>query len=196
MMRTIATGVVLCLFSDVALASWYQVEMIVFEHQVIDGGGELLRRTAPFNYHNAVPLTADPDGPRAFRKLPASRYKLSGVSKFLMQSGSYRLLDHLAWQQPELVGKKARQVHIADDPPARFEGSVHLRGGHLLHLGMDIVYFLQPLTQHNGESGFEPRPYAHMREVRRIKLNELHYFDHPLFGVIMRVTRLDPLDPE
>jgi len=32
--------------------------------------------------------------------------------------------------------------------------------------------------------------YAQMKETRRIKLNELHYFDHPLFGVLMRVTRL------
>ena len=33
--------------------------------------------------------------------------------------------------------------------------------------------------------------YAQMKETRRIKLNELHYFDHKLFGVLMRVTRLE-----
>ncbi|NJK53111.1 MAG: hypothetical protein HC936_10385 [Leptolyngbyaceae cyanobacterium SU_3_3] len=28
--------------------------------------------------------------------------------------------------------------------------------------------------------------FAGLRETRRMKLNELHYFDHPLFGMFMR----------
>ena len=30
---------------------------------------------------------------------------------------------------------------------------------------------------------------ARMQENRQLKLNELHYFDHPLFGLLIRVTR-------
>lgn len=34
------------------------------------------------------------------------------------------------------------------------------------------------------------RFFAHMNESRRLKNGELHYLDHPLFGVVVRVTRL------
>ena len=30
-----------------------------------------------------------------------------------------------------------------------------------------------------------------MTEKRRLKLNEKHYFDHPKFGVLLRVSRLE-----
>ncbi|MCG8324602.1 MAG: peptidoglycan binding protein CsiV [Thiotrichales bacterium] len=32
--------------------------------------------------------------------------------------------------------------------------------------------------------------YARIRESRKIKLNEVHYFDHPLFGALIQVSRL------
>ena len=31
-----------------------------------------------------------------------------------------------------------------------------------------------------------------MKEKRRLKLNEKHFFDHPKFGLIMQVSRLEP----
>lgn len=36
----------------------------------------------------------------------------------------------------------------------------------------------------------EPPPGTYtLRDKRRVKLNELHYFDHPFFGVLVRVSR-------
>ena len=35
-----------------------------------------------------------------------------------------------------------------------------------------------------------------MRESRKIKLNELNYFDHPLFGVILQVSRMETNEGE
>ncbi|MCH7928714.1 MAG: hypothetical protein IID03_12165, partial [Candidatus Dadabacteria bacterium] len=97
---------------------------------------------------------------------------------------------------------RAKKVHIKN-PEARINGTVNLRGGHLLHLDLDISYFIDLYTESVTsftEEGSEEvvmediimtGTYAQMKETRRIKLNELHYFDHPLFGVIMRVTRLE-----
>lgn len=31
-----------------------------------------------------------------------------------------------------------------------------------------------------------------LRQTRRVKLNEKHFFDHPKFGVLMQVSRLEP----
>jgi hypothetical protein len=39
--------------------------------------------------------------------------------------------------------------------------------------------------------------FVRLTETRQIKLEELHYFDHPLFGVLVQVSRLPVLvNPE
>lgn len=41
-----------------------------------------------------------------------------------------------------------------------------------------------------------PLPAYQLQDSTRIRLNELHYFDHPKFGIISRVTRYEPPKPE
>jgi hypothetical protein len=55
-------------------------------------------------------------------------------------------------------------------------GSVYLERGQLLHLGFNLTY--------DNDSG---HTYT-LSELRRIKFNEKHYFDHPAFGVIALVS--------
>lgn len=202
-MKKILLGSLLLLFSNHAFAKWYQVEMVVFEHLAADASGELWNSDDALDYSSAVELVTDDNGSNAFRRLPPSKYKLGGVNKVLKLSREYRPVHHVAWQQPELTTSRAKKVHIKN-PDAKIEGTVNLRGGHLLHLDLDIAYFVDlftesitSFTEENVSEGGEDEEiimsgtYAQMKETRRIKLNELHYFDHPLFGVIMRVTRLE-----
>ncbi len=200
MIRILLAGFIL-VFSSQVFAKWYQVEMIVFEHLIPDSSGELWNAGNVPDYSNAIELVTGPDGSNAFKMLPSSRHKLGGVNKVLKLSSEYRPVYHVAWQQPELTKSRAKKVHIKN-PEARINGTVNLRGGHLLHLDLDISYFIDLYTESVTsftEEGSEEvvmediimtGTYAQMKETRRIKLNELHYFDHPLFGVLMRVTRL------
>jgi hypothetical protein len=208
-MKKLLLGSLLLLFSNLAYAKWYQVEMVVFEHLVADNSGELWNTDDVPDYSASIELVTEADGSSAFKRLPSSRYKLGGVNKNLKLSSDYRPLYHVAWQQPELTKSRAKKVHIKN-PEAKINGTVNLRGGHLLHLDLNISYFVDlytesvtSFTEENiyvaGEDVEEMKvdeeiimsgTYAQMKETRRIKLNELHYFDHPLFGVIMRVTRL------
>ena len=207
--KKILLGTFLLLFSNLAYAKWYQVEMIVFEHLIADTSGEFWNTDDVPEYRNTIKLVTDTGGSNAFKMLPSSRYKLGGVNRVLKLSSGYRPVYHVAWQQPELTKSKAKKVHIKN-PDAKINGTVNLRGGHLLHLDLDISYFLDlstesviSFTEENiSAAGEEVEDIevdeeiimsgtsAQMKETRRIKLNELHYFDHPLFGVIMRVTRL------
>ncbi|RKZ70219.1 MAG: hypothetical protein DRQ48_06640 [Gammaproteobacteria bacterium] len=207
--KKILLGSLLLLFSNLAYAKWYQVEMVVFEHLVTDNSGELWDTDGLPDYSASVELVTKTYGSSAFKRLPASRYKLGGVNKNLKLSSDYRPVYHVAWQQPELTKSRAKKVHIKN-PEAKINGTINLRGGHLLHLDVDLSYFVDlttesvtSYTEENisvaGEDVEEIEideeiimsgTYAQMKETRRIKLNELHYFDHPLFGVIMRVTRL------
>lgn len=79
-----------------------------------------------------------------------------------------------------------------------FDGTIRLRSSRFLHLDIDMAYFPeytrdeenQPIAA--GASVVEQRAdYVRLQESRKIKLNEIHYFDHPLFGVIVRVSRLN-----
>jgi peptidoglycan-binding protein CsiV len=205
-MKKLLLGGFLLLFSNLVFAKWYQVEMVVFEHLAADAGGEIWNSDDVPDYSNTIELVTDPNAPNAFKMLPPSKYKLGGVNKVLKLSSGYRPIHHVAWQQPELTKSRAKKVHIKN-PEAKINGAVNLRGGHLLHLDLDISYFVDLLTESatsfteenmSEESEDEAveeiimsGTYAQMKETRRIKLNELHYFDHPLFGVIMRVTRLE-----
>jgi len=208
-MKKLLLGSLLLLFSNLVYAKWYQVEMVVFEHLATDTSGEMWNSDDVPDYRNTIELVTDGSGSNAFKMLPSSRYKLGGVNKVLKLSSGYRPVYHVAWQQPELRKSRAKKVHIKN-PEAKINGTVKLRGGHLLHLDLNISYFVDLYTESitsfmeenisiAGEDVEEIEvdeeiimsgTYAQMKETRRIKLNELHYFDHPLFGVIMRVTRL------
>ncbi len=213
-LKKLLLGSLLLLFSNLAYAKWYQVEMVVFEHLVADTSGEMWNSDDVPEYRNSIELVTDASGSNAFKKLPQSRYKLGGVNRVLKLSSGYRPVYHVAWQQPELRKSRAKKVHIKNQD-AKINGTINLRGGHLLHLDLDISYFVDlyteavtSFTEENisivgediekldieeieiNEEIIMSGTYAQMKETRRIKLNELHYFDHPLFGVIMRVTRL------
>ncbi len=153
-----------------------------------------------------------------FKTLPKDKYRMDGIYRVLRFSEEYRPLIHISWQQPG--AKRARAVHIekldsampekelSDDnepdflipPKAIVDGIIRVRSGHFLHVDIDLVYFLDSLsnteffpsgeTNKNGMFVNQNAEYVRLKETRKIKLNELHYFDHPMFGVILQVSRL------
>ena len=84
-------------------------------------------------------------------------------------------------------------------PPEKvFDGIIRLRKSRFLHLDVDFAYFPELLEQpgldsRDGTAGTVrlSTDYVRLTESRRVKPDELHYFDHPLFGVIIQVRRLD-----
>ena len=154
-----------------------------------------------------LPADAAGDGPVAFRKLRSSSFKLGGIYKELSFSKDYRPLMHISWMQPGRSGARASAVRIMDvlerdagDAGVRnlkVDGTIRVRVSRFLHMDVDLLYFLEspvPVyrTTDSGtaEAGMPRASYTRLRESRRMKLNELHYFDHPLFGMISRVSRI------
>ena len=77
-----------------------------------------------------------------------------------------------------------------------FDGLVRLRSSRFLHVDVDIAYFPEAMNVDEQDSidGVDVQQradYVRLEESRKIKLNEIHYFDHPLFGVILRVSRIN-----
>jgi hypothetical protein len=88
-------------------------------------------------------------------------------------------------------------------PDLAFDAMLRLRAAQYLHLDVDVAYFPEdPSVLHtaSAEGGLRPvyetADYVRLIETRRIRLKELHYFDNPLFGVIVQVTRIEDKDSE
>lgn len=188
-------------------AAGYHVELVIFENLRPATDGEISQVTKAYpDYSGALELGDEAGNP--FRLLSSGLYKLGGVYNQLKASGRYRPFLHIAWQQPALYGESARPVHIMKTEPGatvnpedllvRIDGMVRVRASQFLHADVDMLYFPDALPQSEilpaaaaGATVTVPSGYSRLRESRRMKLNELHYFDHPLFGMIMHISRAE-----
>jgi len=197
-----------------ASARWFTAEIIVFddlrregihaEHWPAEPGAPPLR--------NAIDLASrsgDASGgaARAYRPVAPSQLRLRGVWNSLRRSAHYRPFLHAGWRVPGVPRRSARAVRLGTDPGEDDASEVAdgLRAGHPKHPRHPLVHgtvmvslarFLQvevDLLYHrpaNGEPAspdFAPTRFRLVAE-RRMRSGELHYIDHPLFGVLILIT--------
>ena len=88
---------------------------------------------------------------------------------------------------------------VNPDPRApRFSGTVKLALGQYLHVDLDLFFRKEmrrtgstdangneTLTAHNALQSFR------LNEIRRIKIGEVHYFDHPVFGALVLIASVE-----
>ncbi|MGR8918061.1 MAG: CsiV family protein [Gammaproteobacteria bacterium] len=203
--------------APLAQARWYQVEIVAFRH--LDGAaadGDAERFAAPRDlpdFGNAVELIyelpdmSDEPGaagtPIAFEALPRSALRLAGAARRLANAGGYEPLLAIGWRQPSFGVTRARRVYVSDTArerarrraaverglaavePAtalerRIEGIASIKVSRLLHIDLDFLYY---------DGAGEP---VRLTETRRLKLREIHYFDHPSFGLLVQVSPWAP----
>ncbi len=92
--------------------------------------------------------------------------------------------------EPEFIEDFINNERIID-------GSIRIRSNFYLHVDLDIYYFKNLFSSsvvYKKESGISNKNIEKLiiglKETRRIKLNEIHYFDNPVYGVILQVSRL------
>lgn len=201
--------IVLLLFcSQSAIAqNWYRVELIVFKDlNPLTGGEHWGKYPGLPDTANSVELIrgqeGDPPGEIAFQTLDKSKLTLSGTYATLSKSSQYRPLTYLAWQQPALDANRSRAVKVTinqQDTQPLVSGNINIRSSVYLHVDLDLAFFLPDTVNQQlddaeqgvGQSAVrKTNAVTRLTETRRVKLNEIHYFDHPLFGAIVRVVRL------
>lgn len=185
----------------------YQIELIVFSHLTPDAvRSEQWPWTPPTirtSYASAVDF------------LGKSAYHLALEERLLSQRKDYNVLMHVAWQQKISGPKNARPVHIYGGnvysasgqliDTARY-GQRAYNGGEIWQVNGTItpslvryidlkcqLLFAQPINSipsfSNHNENIEGRfAYFRLQETRRLKSNELNYLDHPLYGVLIKVT--------
>lgn len=170
-----------------AASQLYDVEIIIFTHNTRSDQGEVWQQ----------PDAATARAPGEFRQnrftgLSSSSYRLKPVRYSLQQGGEYTVIYHRAWRQLAYSPSRAvdyRVNALADDKRNSVEGSVRLVRGRYLHLDMNLL-LKEVATQPPGHytDGPVAMPAYRLTEKRRIKTSDLHYFDHPRFGVLALVT--------
>jgi len=101
--------------------------------------------------------------------IPASM--LIGAAASIEKSGDYVLKQHYSWGVESLRYEDSANFNVIETDS---HGYIKVYAEQLLFTNIDIDY-----------KGFR------LKENRRLKLNEKHFFDHPKFGLLMQVSRLE-----
>jgi len=174
-----------------ALPPIYDVELIIFINKYPNDDGE--------QWDTPDPDTIKPSGffpEDHFTELATEFYTIENLSSALDRSGRYSVLFHRAWRQLAYDKEQAvaYPIHsLAENGRDSVEGIIKLVRERFLHLDVDV----QLMSAAQGREVLysdspDRQPVFELIETRRIKSNVLHYFDHPRFGMIAKVTPYIP----
>jgi len=156
--------------------------------------------TQPTPAERAAKLIGDYQGQlqaRSYRPEPNNTYLLAGEDGRLQRSGVYRVLLHRAWIQPVPDRDRLQPmlIQIAESDGRRIDGYLGITRGRYLHMDTRLWYESPAVALPTEPKGADSNPgYMEMREQRRMRSGELHYLDHPKFGVLARVDPVQPPD--
>ncbi len=89
----------------------------------------------------------------------------------IQNSQDYLLKHHYSWGIESLPYQESANYNVVETDS---QGYIKVYADQLLFTNIDLDY-----------KGFR------LKENRRLKLNEKHFFDHPKFGLLMQVSRLE-----
>ncbi len=145
--------------------------------------------------------TAEPEV--GFRLLRADELQLNSEYRRIGNVPTYLPLVHAGWVQPGLPEGQAESVNLATLGARNPMGSIRVHLSRYLHVSVDLSY--QDTLHQRG--GTQPAPGDGLRELELAprydlvdertvtRSSDLHYFDHPAFGVLVKVTPVPAATP-
>jgi hypothetical protein len=177
----------------------YQVELIILKPTTPLGVAEDWAIEAERAQPAAAPESEDEEAATAsiqeerlaVRTLSPAQFKLGGIEASLGRSGGYEMLKHVGWTQtatPRGAGPSVELADVSGDTPP-VKGTVTLERGKYLYLRLNLAYApdMPPNSLLGATPGMGAVTFA-LKQTRRIRPFERHYFDHPAFGVIAMVS--------
>jgi hypothetical protein len=192
-----------------AEARWFDLELLVFA------------RAGPPSGDEAWP--EDPGLPDTAAAAPSARgsapLRLTAAADRLRRQPGYSVLLHTAWRQPTAGRARAAWVQLTGSgaAAATLDGVARLSVSRYLHLDLDLVLIRDlALPARVPETGTVAIPLAgpgsgapsspdgaltyvrqpfRLVDSRRMRSDEVHYIDHPAFGVLALVTAYQPPQP-
>jgi hypothetical protein len=127
------------------------------------------------------------------RPLRPEELKLGVEYRKLRAISAYQPLVHLGWVQPGLPEADAVPMDLGTLGVFNPRGTVRVHLTRYLHVTLDLTYQAPSSTtpapsSPDGLDEINLAPRYRLTTTRRVISGELHYFDHPVFGVLVRVT--------
>ena len=145
----------------------YDVEIIVFQNLSGQSDGEHW----PLADEDSYSMPEQRPLGDMLSELPASAHRMQRIADSLNRSGAYRVVTHRAWRQSARDRAGAVPFPVSDTAD-NLDGTITLVRERFLHMDVDLML----------QSTYS------LQEKRRMRSGELHYFDHPVFGVIAEVN--------
>ncbi|MBT8143882.1 MAG: peptidoglycan binding protein CsiV [Gammaproteobacteria bacterium] len=149
----------------------FDVEVIVFRHVEADN------TELPSYDRDAEDNEATPVRRRRYPALSADELRLGGAAQRLLSSSEWSPILHAGWRQPTDSREEAAAMSVAGTRRgASVRGTVRVSVDRFLRMEVDL--------QLDGGTG----DTFSLTQARRVRSGEVHYFDHPQFGVIATVN--------
>lgn len=173
-------------FSVQAAEGDYTIEVLIFTQNSYGDGSLPYDALDP---NQTPPAIAQAVQPGAYNGLPFSqleslpreRYVLSDDATRLSRQG-FRVLWHGGWFQNVGTGRNPN-VRIASSD-GRVDGVIQVDRGRYLHFKPDLLL--------SRDAAIESAPQRYrVRHSQRMRSNQLHYLDHPHFGMLVMIKSLN-----
>lgn len=146
--------------------------------------------------------------------LEPDEYTMDDIYRHLARLDAYKPIMRTGWTQttPEKAVAPAVHLRALADPPLGLDGSFTLYLGRFVHLSVDLaldadtersamnatdrlIAYGDDRVRNEGVEEFDdflPRPVRYrIVEDRIMRSGDIRYFDHPRFGVIAKVTKVE-----
>lgn len=164
-------------------------------------------RSGPLNPSQPPAARGEPaEEPLQFRFLTREELELTAESARLDRLDAYTVLAHGGWVQEGLPEDRARPFNVAMLGALNPMGTVQLHLSRFLHVTVALDYrarAARPVTAappfptySNVLEEVSLPPVYELRATRRTRSGELHYFDHPAFGLLVLVRPAPELPEE
>ncbi len=177
--------------------------------------------SAPSTENGKSSPSAPPRPAARFVMLPLdeNEFGMNNIHDMLRRLDVYEPLMHVAWMQTALPEENTPALRLdrLGPVPDGLDGTLKLYLGRFVHLVVDVSLDADMASTGNEPQRFEPfetpedrdlrqsderwrddslellyEPVRYrIREDRIMKTGETRYFDHPRFGIIARVTRIE-----
>jgi len=133
------------------------------------------------------------------RPLRPEEFKLGNEYRKLQAVAAYEPLLHTGWVLPGLPEADSVPFDLKTLGVVNPRGTVRVHLSRFLHITLDLTYqgadaATSSLGSSDGLDEIGIAPKYRLAATRSARSNELHYFDHPAFGVLVRVTPVPAQD--
>ena len=169
--------------------NWYTVEVVSFTRA----------KTAQMQERWPVSVVVANRGPAQLSMLDiepvaASEKQLGRHAYAINRSSGLSVKSHQIWRQKGLPRAQAPWINLQSDSPA-LSGKVRISLSRYLHADFDIQLqnpdWSPSLTNEPAMLESQAAKTIHFNVSRKLKRDKIHYIDHPLAGLLLRIERYE-----